>query len=230
MMTIGNGGFIERIRKSVRRKVANKRLKRLEKSLSECSSKAQSEMSRLEASRSSVAMQQSKTSPLCADTVNACQDTRRQEPPSMAVAAGRTTTSHSLPARTLNPVTSSAPLLSIQSPEEEGSCTSSSGFMISSYALLDSSTVSGHTNLMPQGEGKGTCMLSATDSGLYSEEENSASDEEFLEVFSDDDVDDEEENLVDDGWLIPAEEVALDTVVAANRCETIYRYDESENL
>lgn len=63
------------------------------------------------------------------------------------------------------------------------------------------------------------CVLSATDSGLYSEEEGSSEDE-FLDVFSDDD---EDEECLDDGWLIPAEEVSLDKVMASNNCETLYR-------
>lgn len=63
------------------------------------------------------------------------------------------------------------------------------------------------------------CVLSATDSGLYSEEEGSSEDE-FLDVFSDED---EDEECLDDGWLIPAEEVSLDKVMASNNCETLYR-------
>lgn len=70
---------------------------------------------------------------------------------------------------------------------------------------------------------KELCMLSATDSGLYSEEEEEggSSEEEFLEVFSDQDED--EDGLVEDGWLIPAEEVSLDQVVTSNNTETVYR-------
>ncbi len=64
-------------------------------------------------------------------------------------------------------------------------------------------------------------ILSPTDSGLYSEEE---SEEEYLDVFSDDDDGEEEHKLVDDGWRIPAEEVALDKVMVSNHSETIYRY------
>lgn len=66
---------------------------------------------------------------------------------------------------------------------------------------------------------KDQCMLSATDSGLYSEEgEANSEGDEYLEVFSED-----EEELVDDGWLIPADEVALDKVVAYNKSETVYK-------
>ena len=71
-------------------------------------------------------------------------------------------------------------------------------------------------------KGEGPCMLSATDSGLYSEEEDSI--EEFLEVFSEDEDDyDEEDGSVEDGWLIPADEMSLDKVVTANGRETVYR-------
>lgn len=69
----------------------------------------------------------------------------------------------------------------------------------------------------PAGVSKELCMLSATDSGLYSEEDNSEDD--YLEVFSDD----EEDDLGDDGWLIPADEVTLDKVVAHNKTETVYK-------
>lgn len=62
-------------------------------------------------------------------------------------------------------------------------------------------------------------MLSATDSGLYSEEEDSI-EEEFLEVFSDQE---EEDGGMEEGWLIPAEEVSLDKVVTATGRETVYR-------
>ena len=69
---------------------------------------------------------------------------------------------------------------------------------------------------------KDMCMLSATDSGLYSEEEDS--DEEYLEVFSEDEEEEEEDDyLVDDGWLIPADEVSLDKVLASNKTETVYK-------
>lgn len=71
-------------------------------------------------------------------------------------------------------------------------------------------------------------MLSATDSGLYSEEEGSASEEEYLDVFSDEDGEREEDEedgvIVGDGWVIPAQEVSLDKMVVSNSCETIYRW------
>lgn len=74
-------------------------------------------------------------------------------------------------------------------------------------------------------------MLSATDSGLYSEEECSASEEEYLDVFSDEDGEEKEEDeeeeedgvIIGDGWVIPAQEVSLDKMVVSNNCETIYR-------
>ena len=71
-------------------------------------------------------------------------------------------------------------------------------------------------------------MLSATDSGLYSEEEGSASEEEYLDVFSDEDgegkeEDEEDGTIVGDGWVIPAQEVSLDKMVVSNSSETIYR-------
>jgi hypothetical protein len=67
------------------------------------------------------------------------------------------------------------------------------------------------------------CLLSATDSGLCSEEDGEVSSEEFLEVFSDDDEDEEDEDEDCLMWQIPAEEVSLDTVMAATGRETVYR-------
>ena len=69
---------------------------------------------------------------------------------------------------------------------------------------------------------EGKVMLSATDSdsGLYSEEEDSS--EEYLEVFSDEE-DEDSLAMVEDDWLISADEVSLDTVMAATGGETVYR-------
>lgn len=131
-------------------------------------------------------------------------------------------TSHSLPAGMESlALTSSAPLLREGQPVED-----SQGKDAGIVSTRAKECAPGDTSVEPKGlemgsaeVGKELCMLSATDSGLYSEEEN-ASDEEYLEVFSDDD---DEDYLVDDGWLIPADEVSLDKVVAYNKAETVYK-------
>ena len=119
-----------------------------------------------------------------------------------------TTASSSLPARMdSHAVTaSSAPLLQVQPPPEESEREPLSP---------PDSKLGGIGKEM-------VCMLSATDSGLYSEEEGSSEDE-YLDVFSEGEEDEEEEGLVDDGWLIPADEVALDKVVTSSSSETVYR-------
>ena len=63
-------------------------------------------------------------------------------------------------------------------------------------------------------------MLSASDSGLYSEAEESPGEEEYLNVFTDEE---EEEAVLGDSWVIPAQEVSLDKMMASNTHETIYR-------
>ena len=109
---------------------------------------------------------------------------------------------------------SSAPLLQVQSAA--GESTELSGLANPKQTSIPPKAKIG-TELTP---GKEVYMLSATDSGLYSEEEG-ASEDEYLDVFSEDE--EEEDDVVDDGWLIPADEVSLDKVVATSHSETVYR-------
>lgn len=145
-------------------------------------------------------------------------------PPSSCCMAAGSPSSRSLPARMDGSgavTSSSAPLLHptrescvTADPEAESTrheeCVAPSLSSVSSPALQTL-------------KGEGPCMLSATDSGLYSEEEDSI-EEEFLEVFSEDEDEEEEDGSVEDGWLIPADEMSLDKVVTANGRETVYRY------
>lgn len=111
-----------------------------------------------------------------------------------------------------------APVVSTAA-QESLSVSSGAGLELSTAGEDDGGLVM--TGSKPAEAGKELCLLSATDSGLYSED----SGEEYLEVFSDNEEDEEEEDdgLVDDGWRIPAEEVSLDKVMAYNRTETVYR-------
>lgn len=125
--------------------------------------------------------------------------------------------SRSLPSRMdSSATTSSAPLLRVHSPGESSPVQAISTECLDSHALPPAQL---QVATAENQKGEGQCMLSATDSGLYSEEEDSI-EEEFLEVFSDEE---EEDGVVEEGWLIPAEEVSLDKVVAATGRETVYR-------
>lgn len=105
----------------------------------------------------------------------------------------------------------SAPSLRVDFPMEI-SRTSEVGTISTSHQECNESHTSATTTVMVEEK----LMLSATDSdsGLYSEEEDSS--EEYLEVFSDEEDEDDE-------WLISADEVSLDTVMAATGGETVYR-------
>lgn len=155
----------------------------------------------------------------------AFQDSTFQTRPSMVDAeSGVNSTSQSLPGR-LDSIaaTSSAPLLQVRELSRTGE--------MQAISTRHQECVDSHTsvtsppavtlNSAPMEKGEVPCMLSATDSGLYSEEEGSTVEEEFLEVFSDEE--DDEDGLVEDGWLIPADEVSLDKVIAATGRETVYR-------
>lgn len=120
-------------------------------------------------------------------------------------------------------VTSSAPLLRVDLPVDISQA-SAIGSISTRHEECVPPDTSPSVQLKPV-DSKDMCMLSATDSGLYSEEEDSI-EEEFLEVFSDEEQEEEEEEddgLVEDGWLIPADEFSLDKVVSANSTETVYR-------
>lgn len=119
-------------------------------------------------------------------------------------------------------VTSSAPLLKVDLPVDN-----SQASVIGSISTPHEECVPSDTSpsvLLKPVDSKEVCTLSATDSGLYSEEEDSI-EEEFLEVFSDgeEEEDEDDDGLVEDGWLIPADEFSLDKVVSASSTETVYR-------
>ena len=118
-------------------------------------------------------------------------------------------------------VTSSAPLLRVDVPVDNSQAPVLGSISTRHEECVPSDT-SPSVQLKPV-DSKEVCTLSATDSGLYSEEEDSI-EEEFLEVFSDEEEEDEEDDgLVEDGWLIPADEFSLDKVVSATSTETVYR-------
>ena len=211
-MKSSNGSFFERLYRRVRGRRST-RSESVRKTSDKRSSKSlqKGAVSRLNAAvvtEGSVGVHQTTS----VDSQDACsiilQDSRACN---CSIAVAHNISSNSFPAIMHNRITSSTPNLGSHLQRENSETQKCSYINESS------------TNSQLRLEGKEVCMLSATDSGLYSEEEGSTSDEEFLEVFIDDYDEAEEESLVDDGWLIPAEEVALDKVVVSNSCETIYR-------
>ena len=217
--------FLERICKRVRRRTRSSNNK--EKKQSDvCRSKLQNVGSPVDTSRSpsSVAISEEAAASWSLELARgAFQDssvTTQTRPSPMEAAEGIPTgCSSSLPARmdSYAVVASSVPLLQVQSPVEEGETKYETSESISSRQASLLPNAKTGTDIL---QAKEMCMLSATDSGLYSEEDESSSEDEYLEVFSDDE---EEEGLVDDGWLIPADEVSLDKVVTASNSETVYR-------
>lgn len=172
--------------------------------------------------------------------VSCFQDSTAQQQQTCSTTA-RTSLGSSLPARTRsqdtnnNIITSSAPQLHVTKAEP-----SNSEYLEQPEEKEPATTqavVGGAVQEEKRGGASASStaaaqfyMLSATDSGLYSEEEEGSSEDEFLEVFSDDDDDgeededdDDDETIVGDGWLIPAQEVALDKVLVSNSCETVYK-------
>ncbi len=204
--------FLERICKRVRRRTRS--TKKEKKRSDVCTSKINSPMDTSRPSPCSVAVSKEATASWSLELAGgAFQDSKltiQTRPCPMPAAEGIATTGcfSSLPARMDNHA-SSAPLLQVQSPSE-GDPEVSAGLISSRQEKAKIGT--------ELAQGKDMCMLSATDSGLYSEEEGSSEDE-YLDVFSED----EEEDVVDDGWLIPANEVALDKVVTASNSETVYK-------
>lgn len=140
-------------------------------------------------------------------------DSTHQSGPAMA-AAGESG-AQSLPS---GEITSSAPLLPVHVPVETSPASEDQIISTLHPDCVESRTSPSATSKKMDEQ----CSLSASDSGLYSEEEEEEeedSGEEFLEVFSDE----EEDGLVEEGWQIPADEVSLDTVMAATGRETVYR-------
>lgn len=146
----------------------------------------------------------------------------RDSSPSMAAAESVSRlSSRSLPSRIdSSDITSSAPLLHVHLAGESSLAAEVQAISTANQECLESDTSPpAHVATAGDQKSEGQCMLSATDSGLYSEEEDSI-EEEFLEVFSDQE---EEDGGMEEGWLIPAEEVSLDKVVTATGRETVYR-------
>lgn len=143
-------------------------------------------------------------------------------PSSAAAADSSTPSSRSLPPRMdSNARIASAPLLPVHLPEESSPAMEAGTVSTADQGCLDSHTPPPEQIATAEVlKAEVQCTLSATDSGLCSEEEDSVEDE-FLEVFSDEE--EEDDGVMEDGWLIPADEVSLDKVVTASGRETVYR-------
>ncbi len=149
----------------------------------------------------------------------ALQDSTFQTGPAMAAAEFESGISTSLSME--NRVTSSAPLLRVHLAGESSQTSEVDTISTRHQECIGCDTSPSAQIMLQQQQKEGICTLSATDSGLYSEEEDCI-EEDFLEVFSDEE--DDEDCLMEDGWQIPAKEVSLDQVVAVNSRETVYRY------